>query len=122
LVDRGTWEAVQRALRQRTKTRRGRRPVEDDPFILRGLLRCATCGGMLATHVAKGRTGPVRYYACLCSNPRIARQLHRAVCTFGRVPAVAVEGYIWGVVSAALLEPDSLRLGLAAAQAKHATA
>jgi site-specific DNA recombinase len=125
IIDRGTWDAVQRALRHRRTARRGRIPASEDAWELRGMLLCDHCGGQLATHTNNG----YRYYICLRGRLVNTRLFHTPLCDFRSVLAAsensreeALETHVWQRLCAALLDPERLQAGLAAARAEHDTA
>lgn len=104
LVDRAIWDDVQRALQRRKVSRRGRMPVEDDPYLLRGVLTCGHCRGALHTDLINGR----RYYACLRSKPYNARRYGQSTCDLTGANAEALEKELWRVIGATLLDAECL--------------
>ena len=121
LVDRSTWDAVQEALRRRRWVRPPRRPVEDDAWLLRGMLTCGDCGGALSTRTNANNMGgePYRYYACLRSQPHRVRTGGVARCTGRDVLAAPLEGTAWCLVVNTLLDIENLGEGLRAARSEH---
>ena len=129
IVDRGLWEDVQRALQRRRAARRGR--AEEDSWLLRGLLRCGHCGGILsATWNSKGLTAGdraagvttrqrYRRYVCLRSSRTFSERNGIALCPMRDVRAEDLEVAVWDMVRAALMDPDRLKEGLQAAQNEH---
>jgi len=62
LIDRGTFESVQRMLTQRARPRKSKK-MHDFPF--RGLFKCGECGCSVTAQFAKGKSGRIyRYYRC----------------------------------------------------------
>jgi site-specific DNA recombinase len=114
IVTAETWEAIQRSLAHRRTARRGRIPRETDPYLLRGMLTCGHCGGMLHTHPNGGR-----YYRCGCRWPSRAAQRGKAVCVLADVHAVDLEAELWRIVEVTLLDPAYLMAGLDAGVAHH---
>ncbi|MFL5064514.1 MAG: recombinase family protein [Xanthobacteraceae bacterium] len=106
---------IRAALVERRTVRRGRRQPIEDPFVLRGLLFCSHCRGLLATQINDG----YRYYRCGCSYPSTARELHRPVGDLPAVNAPAIEAELWGILNATLLNTEYLAAGLEAARAQH---
>jgi site-specific DNA recombinase len=88
IVTRAELATAQRALGRRRYDRRPRRPAESDPYILRGLLRCASCGGVLSTAVNRG----FRRYVCLRAQGPAA---YKRGCPLPQVPADALEFEAW---------------------------
>jgi site-specific DNA recombinase len=71
---------IRTALVARRNARRGRRPVEDDPFVLRGRLICGTCHRPPQAEFNAG----YRYYRCGCAYASTAREFGRPVCGLPR--------------------------------------
>src|ERR1035437_1861448 len=62
LIDRGTFESVQRVLTNRARPRKSKK-MHDFPF--RGLFKCGECGCTVTAQFAKGKSGRIyRYYRC----------------------------------------------------------
>jgi site-specific DNA recombinase len=61
LIDKETFDAVQRVLEGRGKPRKSKLS-HDFPFL--GLLKCGECGGSITAQYAKGNGGIYRYYRC----------------------------------------------------------
>ena len=70
IIDQATWSAANAALLRRHRVRRGRAPVEDDPYLLRGLLQC----GYRATPLRTNGNSQIRYYQCPWHRPASARR------------------------------------------------
>ncbi|HYR98710.1 MAG TPA: zinc ribbon domain-containing protein, partial [Gemmatimonadales bacterium] len=70
IVERCTFETTRRRLAEKAKPRRWSTSVE--PFVLSGLMRCATCGDVLVggggTRFGAGDPGATRFYRCRNSN------------------------------------------------------
>ena len=115
LVERSEWEQTQRALAHRRVARRGRLPVELDPFILRGMLTCGHCRGMLQTN----RNSGYRYYRCAAHEPYSAAVAGKPLCCLHDVNSPGVEGELWRLLTETLLDEDTLAAGLAAARGTH---
>ena len=113
LIDPGTWADLQKALDNRriNKTRRGRKPVHEDPFMLRSRLTCGHCGGAISTWA----NGPYRYYRCL----RSFRPSDDARCVMPSVQAAAIEDHLWDIIRETLLNTDALETGIAAMEERQ---
>lgn len=107
LVDETTWRAVQVVLERNKRTAGGR---TEYPFLLRGFLRCADCGGPM---VVRTRARPNRVYGYyLCSNAnglqgysldgtRVNPCRHTKA-----VPSHALDDAVWARIEAFLANPD----------------
>jgi len=116
LISRDLWDANQRALDHRKVARRGRLPIEQDAYLLRGLLRCGHCHGALQVET---NTGNVRYYRCARHVPSRAARLGKALCPLPDVNAVALEAELWAILGTTLLDPEYLAAGVEAARLEH---
>lgn len=103
------FERVARARRERYNTRQKRKGTGEDPFILRGLLKCGHCGGQIATAPRQVRGRRYRYYMCQRSLPAFAKRLGREVCSLPQLVAPTLEAHVWDSIAGLLLEPDHLR-------------
>ena len=115
LIERPSWDAIQTALERRKVSRRGRKPKDEDPYLLRGVLTCGHCHGAMHTEVIHAH----RYYSCLRSKPYNARRYGKPVCDLTGARAQALEDELWRVVTTTLLDPDYLNQGLDAARSKR---
>jgi DNA invertase Pin-like site-specific DNA recombinase len=89
-------------LSQRKYRRRPRRDEQSDPFILRGRLRCAECGGVLST----GDNNGYRRYVCLrARGPKLART---TACRLREVPADTLEAHVLELVADELSDRSKL--------------
>jgi DNA invertase Pin-like site-specific DNA recombinase len=61
LITRGKWDDIARAFTHRNFARRGRQPIDQDRWLLRGLLTCGHCHGAIRTPTttASGTTAAV---------------------------------------------------------------
>lgn len=143
LVDEQTWQNAQRALDERRTTHStyrlgdGDRP---DPFELRGRVFCGHCQdaqpppedttrapfgtGLACKEVGassrRWETG--RFYYCVRREPSRAEGMGCPVCQLRYVRASTLEELAWEKVTAALMDPDRLAMGVAAAEAEHGEA
>ncbi len=61
LIDKATFETVQRILKERARKRKS---DKQHYFPFRGMFKCAECGGQITAQYAKGNGGTYRYYRC----------------------------------------------------------
>jgi hypothetical protein len=87
---------------RRKGVRPARRPEADDPYTLRGHLRCGYCGGVLSSAVTRG----YRRYLCLRRSARHAVDGVR--CPMPAVPAEPIEAYLWEAFLHAIADRDGL--------------
>lgn len=118
IIDRSTWDSIQKALDRRKVVRRGRRPKEQDPYLMRGMLTCGHCRGALHTD----SINRVRYYSCLRHKPYNARRYGTPICDLPSARAENLEAELWRVVTTTLLDPMNLKTGLEAAQSMRSEA
>lgn len=119
IIDEALWSDVQDALRRRKSARKARRGG-DDPWLLRGLLVCDYCGGLLSVVNNWSRsTGAYRQYRCLRSQPAFVRRSGDPVCPMRDLRAEHTEALVWNIVREALLDPERLNAGLESACAEH---
>jgi DNA invertase Pin-like site-specific DNA recombinase len=107
-VDLADLARARAALSERRSIRRARRPEADDPFTLRGRLRCGHCGGVLKCDT----DGRYRRYTCLRAYPH---RPQRADPSFegcpGRLPQILagdLERHVWERVAERLADRDAL--------------
>lgn len=117
LVDRAAWDAAHQALANRRSARPTRGTENDDEYLLRGLLICAGCGGRLACTP----NNSYRYYKCLRNEPARAEARRSAVCEQPAVLATAIEDHLWERLTATLLDPKKLEVGLRASREERDT-
>jgi site-specific DNA recombinase len=103
LIDDATW---QRANRQLGRNRALAKRNAKHDYLLRGLIRCASCGmGFVGTASRDRRTGwEARYYRCGSQlgslNPEIAKR-----CRSKNVPARWIEDLVWADIRGFVLNP-----------------
>jgi len=87
IVDKEVWEQVQEMLRQKDPARGS--PVRNpSQALLKGLLRCRSCGcAMTPTESCRNGSKRYRYYVCL-------NALKRGVCPARSIPAGAIEPFV----------------------------
>lgn len=107
IIDRETFEAVQKLLKARNPKVMPARVISG-PTMLTGLIHCAKCGGAMTIRTGKG--GRYRYYACSMK----ARQGPTA-CEGMAVPMEKLDDLVADHLEGQLLQPERLETVLAAA-------
>ncbi len=114
IVDAKTWDAVQALLtphgQERPRAERNKWGV-----LLRGLLRCATCGSAMTHHVAHGRRR--RYSSYVCA--KYAKE-GAAACPGSRVAVGEIEKYVVEQVQTVGCDPKLVVATIDAAKARLA--
>jgi site-specific DNA recombinase len=105
------YDAAQAALKSRQDGQPKARDPENDAHELRGVLRCAHCGGILAADHGGLQAGR-RYYRCIRHYPSRITQGRQKDCPMPGVRAVDVERIAWNVVTDTLLDPAKMRANL----------
>jgi site-specific DNA recombinase len=109
IVPDDVFEAAQRVSRDNTQW--NPRRAEPGQWLLRGLLRCGTCGVGVNCHKMRGRNGTWhRYYYCRNHDPLRAGGEQRR-CPERNVRADALDGFVFDQVRQALLRPAVLLTG-----------
>lgn len=98
LLDRALFDEARARLAERKVARRGRMPAAEDTYLLRGMLRCGHCGGLLSTWKASrwpteagGPRQKTTSYLCLRHKPGRAARAGVDVCPLPMLPA-AIDG------------------------------
>jgi site-specific DNA recombinase len=76
---------------------------EPNGFLLRGLIRCCTCGSTMTTSPSKKKGKEFRYYKCSAVNHR-----GRAECPVRSVPAEAIERFVIERIQGLFQDPELL--------------
>jgi site-specific DNA recombinase len=109
LIDEPTFEAARRAGRDNSQW--SPRRTEPGQWLLRGLVKCGTCGVGTNCHKMRGRNGTWhRYYYCRNHDPIKAGGPDRR-CTERNIRSDALDAFVFDQVRAALLRPDVLTAG-----------
>lgn len=94
LVTREVWDEARLRLAERKVARRGRMPESDDEYLLRGMLRCGHCHGLIATwkasrwmHEAGVPREKTTSYLCLRHKPGRAARAGKETCPLPMLPA-----------------------------------
>lgn len=99
IIDRETWEAVQRVMDSETNTNSLGSPLSRHVFT--GLLRCGRCGASLQIETAKGRARRYSYYNC-----RAAQK--GGSCGHRRLPADELDAWLSQIITERVLTSDVL--------------
>lgn len=102
------WNAAQEQMEE-NKRKFMHPPINE--YVLRGRLRCATCGKIRVGHGAKRRNGTiVRYYEC--TNARPGGMKPEIECKGRYLRADYAEAAVWNSIRDVMLEPDRLWVGV----------
>jgi len=93
IVDATTWEAAQALLKSHEGNGNGVR--YSDSALLKGIVKCGTCGATYSPHSAKNDNRRYRYYVC-----QTAQKQGAAACPKSRVPAEELDSFVVGKVMA----------------------
>lgn len=106
IVSNELWEMANRMLDQNARTSRRHALV---PFLLTGLVKCASCGyayiGGNRIHKKHGKEYAVRFYRCTSTNS-LQGNFRDIVCHQSQISCKRLDGAVWKTVSQALLEPQ----------------
>lgn len=105
IIDRDTFEAVQKLMRHRNPKVTPAR-VTSGPTLLTGICFCAKCGGAMT--IRTGKSGQYRYYACSIK----ARQGETG-CAGRSIPMDKLDGIVIDHIEERLLQPERLEEVLA---------
>jgi site-specific DNA recombinase len=109
IVDEVTFEAVTRVTRDNSKW--SPRRAEPGQWMLRGLVKCGTCGVGVNCHKMRGRNGTWhRYYHCRNHDPIKAGGPDKR-CPERNIRADTLDTFVFDQIRAALLRPDVLATG-----------
>ncbi|MFZ4647015.1 MAG: recombinase family protein [Gemmataceae bacterium] len=104
------WQMANRALDKNVQM--GRRNAEE-PYLLTGLVKCATCGnsytGGRRRHKCKdGTVTQSRYYRCSSRSGRPRHVSEDIGCLQGQIHCEAVDNAVWTCLCSTLLQPQVL--------------
>jgi site-specific DNA recombinase len=109
IVEEATFEAVNRITRD--NSRWSPRRAEPGQWMLRGLVKCGTCGVGVNCHKMRGRNGTWhRYYHCRNHDPIKAGGPDKR-CPERNIRADTLDTFVFDQIRAALLRPDVLTTG-----------
>jgi site-specific DNA recombinase len=109
IVDESTFEAVNQIARD--NSRWSPRRAEPGQWMLRGLVKCGTCGVGVNCHKMRGRNGTWhRYYYCRNHDPIKAGGPDKR-CPERNIRADALDAFVFDQIRGALLRPDVLATG-----------
>lgn len=104
IIESSYWEKAQKIL---GKARRARHSLNNNNYLLSGLLRCGLCGSTLHGNLTTNRTGKkYRYYVCTARSPGL---LGKKKCLLKYIRAEDLEDPIWSQVIKWLDNPQELR-------------
>jgi site-specific DNA recombinase len=109
IVDQVTFEAVNHV--SRDNSRWSPRRAEPGQWMLRGLVKCGTCGVGVNCHKMRGRNGTWhRYYYCRNHDPIKAGGPDKR-CPERNIRAEALDAFVFDQIRSALLRPNVLLAG-----------
>ncbi len=109
IVDEDMFDAVNRVTRDNSKW--SPRRAEPGQWMLRGLVKCGTCGVGVNCHKMRGRNGTWhRYYYCRNHDPIKAGGADKR-CPERNIRADTLDAFVFDQIRAALLRPDVLTTG-----------
>lgn len=109
IVDEQTFSAASKAMMDNSKW--SPRRAEPGQWLLKGLVKCGSCGVGTNAHRMRGRNGTWhRYYYCRNHDPIRAGGADRR-CPERNIRADALDAYVFDRVRTALLHPDTLLAG-----------
>ena len=100
LVSEARWQAAQRQLA--ANSRYARRNNTRHQYLLRGLVKCVSCGGSYIGFTDRGRRG----YRCARNHPVVSSTGQH--CRARRLPGDPLETVVWSLVTEALQQPELL--------------
>jgi len=113
IVDRRTWDSVQRLIRSKGKHCRRRHRITHGA-LLHGLLRCGVCGSAMTTHSSRKGARRFRYYVCLTYQKRGAR-----ACPGSRAALADLDATVLEQVLEVGKDPGILKETFKRARQKH---
>ena len=114
IIDRKLWDEVQEFLKQNHVTR-GNTTRSQTPAMLRGLLRCGSCGTSMGVTFSKKGKRRYRYYLCLRANKR-----GYDACPVRTVPAGDIEQAVLIQLRKVFQAPEVLAATLRSVEAREA--
>ena len=122
IVDVETFDRVQKELDAREICKRKPESEKRYPFLLTGLVRCASCGAHMVGKSAHGNSGKVPYY----EHGWAARQESVGIkkvcnCRPFRLQAKKLEPAVWSEIERVLMKPEFAGQLIRSVQALHAT-
>jgi site-specific DNA recombinase len=109
IVDEAMFDAVRHVTRDNSQW--SPRRAEPGQWMLRGLVKCGTCGVGVNCHKMRGRNGTWhRYYYCRNHDPIKAGGPDKR-CPERNIRADALDTFVFDQIRAALLRPDTLTNG-----------
>ncbi len=109
IVERELWDMANRMLDKNAHM--GRRNAHE-PYLLTGVVRCATCGYSYTASRRelhkRGKTYVNRYYRCSSRATRVKARSEEINCNQGQVSCHYLDDSLWGVLCEILLDPSIL--------------
>jgi site-specific DNA recombinase len=110
IVSSELWERANLVLDKNIQMGR-RNPKE--PYLLTGLVKCATCGytyvgGRKVKYGKKGQAWHLSYYRCAAKSARLPQVVHEIGCNQSQISSAVLDNAIWQNVYHVLLDPSIL--------------
>jgi site-specific DNA recombinase len=114
IVDEELWEKANQLLDQNIG--KGRH-IPKEPFLLTGLVKCATCGhayvgGRRIKQGKREQTWRLNFYRCAAKSSRLPQVKHEISCNQSQISCSKLDNAVWSTISRVLLEPHKLVLAL----------
>ena len=114
IIEQALWDEVQEKLKENHRAR-GNESRSETPALLKGILRCGSCGASMGVTFTKRHGRMYRYYLCHQAN----RQGYHA-CPVKTVSAGIIEGAVMGLLKDVFRSPEMVARTLQAVQAREA--
>jgi site-specific DNA recombinase len=114
IIEQALWDEVQEKLKGNHRAR-GNESRSQTPALLKGILRCGSCGASMGVTFTKQHGRQYRYYLCHQAN----RQGYHA-CPVKTVSAGIIEGAVIGLLKDVFRSPEMVARTLQAVQAREA--
>ena len=108
LIDKATFKEVQKIIKTKYKSYRGRKAKEGERFLYSGFLKCGICGELIYS-TSGGRNHKKDYYYCRSKNYLIKKKHGESNCSSSYMPKQLIDKTITSFVGEKLVDKDYLR-------------